>query len=307
MPSSELLFGRVLVTGAGGQLGQYLVPALREAGAHVTAAGHREAPGIDHAADLTRPGAAGRLIAEAKPDLVIHGAAWTDVDGAERDPAGARAVNVDAARFLARACRHSGARLIAVSTDFVFSGSGGAPYREDAHADPVSVYGRTKREGELAVLEADSSFAVARTAWLYGGSGKHFPRTVLNVLTTRGSMEVVEDEAGSPTFAGDLADALVALAATDGSGVFHLVNAGRATRFELARAVARHAGLPVEQVIPTTSEAFLAKYPLPAARPAESELQNTRAAALGITLRPWQEAVASHVPCLARELGIGGQ
>lgn len=303
-PPGTLGGARVLFTGAGGQLGAYLPAALRAAGAQPVSAGHREGPGIDLAADLTRDGAAERLIEDARPDLVIHGAAWTDVDGAERDPGGARAMNVDAARWMAEACRARGVRLVAVSTDFVFSGQGGSPYPEDAAPDPISVYGRTKRDGELAVLAADPGFAVARTAWLYGGPAKHFPRTVLNVLAARGSIEVVDDEVGSPTFAGDLADALVALAAAGGAGIFHLANAGRASRFELAQAVAWHAGFPVEWVQPISTEGFLAKFPLPAARPADSELRNIRAADLGIVLRPWRAAIADYVPRLARELGI---
>ncbi|MFM9106590.1 MAG: dTDP-4-dehydrorhamnose reductase [Chloroflexota bacterium] len=305
MEGSRTLAGRrVLFTGAGGQLGGYLPAALRALGAEPIAAGHREGPGVDIAADLTLPGAAPALIARTRPDAVIHAAAWTDVDGAERDPGGARAMNADAAGTLAAACREAGVHLVAVSTDFVFSGRGGAPYAEDAPADPVSVYGQTKREGELAVLAADPGFAVARTAWLYGGHGKHFPRTVLAVLAARGAIEVVDDEAGSPTFAGDLAGALGALVAARGAGVFHLVNAGRATRFGLAREVARLAGFPPGLVTPTSTAEFLRKYPLPAARPADSELRNLRAAALGIVLRPWEQAAADYVPRLARDLGL---
>ncbi|CAA9578777.1 MAG: dTDP-4-dehydrorhamnose reductase, partial [uncultured Thermomicrobiales bacterium] len=198
-----------------------------------------------------------------------------------------------------------GAHLVAVSTDFVFSGAGGAPYAEDAPTDPVSAYGRTKRAGEEAVLAADPSFAVARTAWLYGGPGRHFPRTVLTALRSRGAMEAVADEAGSPTFAGDLAAALVALAATGAGGVFHLANAGRATRYELARAVAVLAGLDPETVRPTTAAAFLEKHPLPAKRPADSELRNVRAAALGVALRPWREALTEYVPRLVAEVDGG--
>ncbi len=302
--NASLAGRRVLFTGAAGLLGAYLPDALRALGATPISAGHREHAGVDFAADLTRDGAARHLIEQGTPDIVIHGAAWTDVDGAERDPGGAQAMNVDASRMLAEACRDAGVRLVAVSTDFVFSGKGGAPYAEDAPTDPVSVYGSTKRDGELAVLAADPGFAVARTAWLYGGHGKHFPRTVLNVLAARGSIEVVDDETGSPTFAGDLASALAALAASDGAGIFHLANAGRASRFELAQAVAWHAGYPVERVHPISTEEFLARFPLPAKRPGDSELRNLRAASLGIELRSWQHAVADYVPRLAREMGV---
>jgi dTDP-4-dehydrorhamnose reductase len=152
------------------------------------------------------------------------------------------------------------------------------------------------------VLEASSGFAVARTAWLYGGAGKHFPRTALTVLRDRGGMEVVDDEFGSPTYASDLADALIQLATQRGEGIFHLVNDGRASRFTLARETARIAGLDPAQVRPISTEAFLERFPLPARRPADSTLRNQRAAAMGITLRDWREALREYVPVLAAEL-----
>ncbi len=305
MPSS-LAGQTVLVTGAGGQLGGYLRPALEASGAAVVGLGRRPGPRVDVVADLTNREAVDELVATVAPDLIVHAAAWTDVDGAERDEPGARAANVDAARHVAEAAYAGGAHLVAVSTDFVFSGNGGAPYAEDAPTDPVSAYGRTKRDGEAAVLAVSPAFAVARTAWLYGGPGKHFPRTVLAVLRDRGGMEVVADEAGSPTFAGDLAEGLVALAATGEGGVFHLANQGRATRWELAREVARLAGVDPEAVQPTTTAAFLEKYPLPAKRPADSELWNLRAASLGVSMRPWDEALASYMPRLVEELSRTG-
>ena len=184
----------------------------------------------------------------------------------------------------------------------VFPGDGGAPYTEDALPAPISAYGRSKLIAEHAVLAADPTFAVARTAWLYGGAGKHFPRTVLSVLRDRGGMEVVDDEFGSPTFAGDLAEALAALASRRGKGIFHMVNDGRASRFMLARETARIAGFDPEQVRPVSTKSFLERYPLPARRPADSTLENLRAAALGITLRDWREALREYVPVLAAEL-----
>jgi len=184
----------------------------------------------------------------------------------------------------------------------VFPGNSGAPYAEAAVTAPISAYGRSKLIAEHAVLEADAGFAVARTAWLYGGAGKHFPRTVLTVLRDRGEMNVVDDEVGSPTYAGDLAEALVQVAARRGEGIFHLVNEGRASRYTLARETAAVAGIDPEQVKPISTEAFLERFPLPARRPADSTLRNLRAAALGITLRDWREAVKEYVPVLAGEL-----
>src|SRR5579884_4270672 len=300
----DLTGQRVLVTGAAGQLGGYLRPALLAAGADVIGLDSRAGAGADRVVDITEADATREAIVAARPHAVIHGAAYTDVDGCERDPALATAVNATGTANVAAAARAAGAYLVAVGTDFVFPGDGGAPYAEDAPPAPVSVYGASKLAGERAVLAADPTFAVARTAWLYGGAGKHFPRTVLTVLRDRGGMEVVDDEAGSPTFAGDLAAALVQLVAARDAGVFHLVNEGRASRYELARSVAAAAGLDPDLVAPTTTAAFLAKYPLPEKRPPDSTLANTRAAALGIRLRPWRDAVAAYVPHLAGELGL---
>jgi dTDP-4-dehydrorhamnose reductase len=292
----------VVVTGAGGQLGGMLVPAARQSGATVIAFGSRFGVGIDVAVDLAERQAAGQALLAVEPDIVIHAAACTDVDGIEREPERGERSNAQATRNVVDAAKDARAYLIAVSTDMVFPGDGGAPYAEEAATAPISAYGRSKLIAEHAVLEADAGFAVARTAWLYGGAGKHFPRTVLTVLRDRGEMNVVDDEFGSPTYAGDLAEALVQVAARRGEGIFHLVNEGRASRYTLARETATVAGIDPEQVKPITTEAFLERFPLPARRPADSTLRNLRAAALGVTLRDWREAVKEYVPVLAGEL-----
>ena len=298
---------RVVITGAAGQLGRFLVPAARRAGATVIAFGSRSGDGIDVVIDLAEREAVTQALQDVEPDVVIHAAACTDVDGIEREPWRGERSNGRATRNVADAAKAAGAYVIAVSTDMVFHGDGGAPYDEAAPTAPVSEYGRSKLMAEHAVLDASSRFAVARTAWLYGGAGKHFPRTVLTVLRDQGRMEVVDDEFGSPTFAGDLADALVQLAVRRGEGIFHLVNAGRASRFTLAREAARLAGLNPEHVAPVSTETFLTRFPLPARRPADSTLRNLRATALGIELRDWREAMAEYVPVLSRELMSGSE
>jgi dTDP-4-dehydrorhamnose reductase len=292
----------VLVTGAGGQLGRYLVPELGRHGAAVVSFGSRPGPGIDIAFDLADDAATRRAIEAAHPDIIIHTAACTDVDGIERDPSRGERSNAQATRNVAQAARDTGAYLLAVSTDMVFPGDGAAPYAEGAATNPISAYGRSKLEAEHAVLETDAKNAVARTAWLYGGAGKHFPRTVLTVLRDRGHIDVVDDEFGSPTFAGDHAKALARIAAARGSGIYHLVNAGRASRYELARKAASDAGFDPDLVRPVTTEQFLTRYPLPARRPADSTLSNVRAAALGIRLRDWDAALDEYVPTLAAEI-----
>ena len=302
--SSDLGGQRVLVTGAAGQLGHFLRALLPAAGATVITSGRRSAPGIDHAVDLVDAASVTALLESTRPDVVLHAAACTDVDGIEREPERGLLGNATATRNLSRAAASQGAYVLAVSTDMVFPGDGGAPYAEDAPTRPISAYGRSKLQAEEDVLSASPTFGVGRTAWLYGGGGKHFPRTVLTVLRDRGGMEVVDDEIGSPTFAGDLAAALIQAAAIRASGILHLANNGGVSRFGLAQEAARLAGLSPELVQPISTADFLARYPLSAARPADSRLANTRALELGITLRPWSLALADYVPHLAAELGL---
>jgi dTDP-4-dehydrorhamnose reductase len=304
---------RVVVTGAAGQLGRFLIPVLQQSEATIIAFGSRPDAGIDVAIDLAERDDTMQALRAARPDIVIHAAACTDVDGVEREPDRGERSNARATQNVAEATKKSGGYLIAVSTDMVFPGDGGAPYAEDASPAPISAYGWSKLLAERAVVEADSRFAVARTAWLYGGAGKHFPRTVLTLLRDRGAIEVVDDEFGSPTYAGDLAAALVQLAIRRGEGVVHLVNEGRASRFALARETAAIAGFDPAQVRPISTAEFLERYPLPARRPADSTLCNVRAAASGMRLRDWRAALSEYVPLLAAELlseseraGIGG-
>jgi dTDP-4-dehydrorhamnose reductase len=300
-PGTSVRGQRIAITGAGGQLGRYLVQAIADAGAQPIGLGHHEGPGVDHVVDITDRDATARAIAAARPDVVIHGAAMTDVDGCETDPERADRINHLGTRHVAEAAAAAGAHLVAVSTDFVFAGDD-PPYGEDDPTNPISVYGSSKRDGELAVLEVSDRFAIARTAWVYGGAGKHFPRSILNLLAARPTIDVVNDELGNPTFAGDLAVALVQLAGLRAAGIHHLTNEGVASRFELARAVASLAGEDPERVRPTTAAEFLKSYPLPAKRPANSALANTRAAASAVRLRPWQDALADYIPRLATEL-----
>lgn len=295
--------GPIVITGAGGQLGTYLRQQLAEEDARFVGIGSRPGEGVDLIVDIADVDAVDRAFDEVKPSVVIHGAAYTDVDGCERDPERADAVNHRGARAIAGAAKRTGAYVLAVGTDFVFSGRRGAPYSERSDPDPISVYGSSKLAGEQAVLETDPSFAVARTAWVYGGAGKHFPRTVLGVVTSRGEMSVVDDETSCPTFAGDLAEGLIALAAQRPSGIFHLVNEGAISRYEFARAIMIAAVKDADLIAPISTEAFLAAYPLPAKRPANSALENHRAAQLGVRLPDWRSSLQTYVPRLVKEMG----
>jgi dTDP-4-dehydrorhamnose reductase len=268
---------RWLVTGAGGMLGRDLVEVLSPV---------VELTALDRSTlDVTDASAVADAV--SGHHVVVNAAAWTDVDGAETAEAAATAVNGDAVAHLARACSASGAILLHVSTDYVFSG-GTSPYLEDAPTAPLNAYGRGKLAGERSVLAlAPSHGYVVRTAWLYGQYGRNFVSTVLGLASSRPTIDVVTDQVGQPTWTLALARRLLDLgaAAIDGladPGVYHATASGRTSWYGLARAVFEEAGLDPDRIRPTTSAAF----PRPAPRAAFSVLQDTRFAALGLPPLP---------------------
>ncbi len=278
--------GRFVITGAGGQLGSLLAAVAARDGRDVRAFTSAQW-------DITDPAAAERIIAPG--DVVVNCAAYTNVDGAESDRATAHAVNAAGPGYIARACERVGARLIHISTDYVFSGDFGGspprPYEPGDQTDPLSVYGRTKLAGEQAVLAALSQATVVRTAWLYtGGDGKDFVAVMRRLAAGDRTVEVVDDQTGSPTYVGDLVGAL--LQVVDGrvqAPVVHAANAGAVNRFEQARAVFAGVGADPERVRPVSS----ADNPRPAARPAYSALSSRVSEQAGLTpLRPWRDALA---------------
>lgn len=291
---------KVLVTGAGGQVGTELLPRIVAKGWSPIAAGHRPGDRIDVVVDISNSEAVNELVGRLVPDVVIHAAAMTDVEACEKLPELAHLINHSGARNVAQAARRVGAWMVSISTDFVFSGLE-PPYLESSLTQPLSVYGASKLGGEHSVLESDSSNAVVRTAWVYGGQGKHFPRTIMDLLHRNETIDVVNDERGSPTYAADLAEALVDLAALRPSGIFHLVNNGTASRYDMAVRVAMSAGFDHVRIHPTSTERFLQNYPLLAQRPKDSTLVNTRASSLGVSLRSWEAALSSYMPILLEE------
>ncbi|MEU9481596.1 dTDP-4-dehydrorhamnose reductase [Streptomyces sp. NPDC048191] len=284
---------RWLVTGAGGMLGHDTVHELRARGEDVT--------GLTRAAlDITEPASVRRAVAGYRPDVVVNCAAYTAVDAAETDEDRALLVNGEGPRLLARACAAHGARLIHVSTDYVFTGEArDVPHAEDEEPDPRTAYGRTKLAGERAVLaELPGASVVLRTAWLYGVHGGNFVRTMLRLEADRDTVDVVDDQRGQPTWSADVAARIADLGAVDALGVFHATSSGEASWYELAREVFRLAGADPDRVRRTDSRAFVR----PAPRPAYSVLGHQRWRAAGLApLRDWRSALHEALPRIRKE------
>lgn len=276
----------LLVTGAKGQLGRDVVEQARDLGHRVTAVGSAE---LD-ISEAKAVDAAVAAMAGGTRAVVINCAAHTAVDAAEAEPEAAAAVNTAGPAHLAAACVRHGVHLVHVSTDYVLAGDAAAPYEPGDATGPRSVYGRTKLEGERAVLAALPSAHVVRTAWVYGAHGTNFVSTMLRLERERDTVRVVDDQQGSPTWTGDLATGLLELAARDDvdGGVLHATNSGATTWYGLARAVFTAAGADPARVQPCRTEEF----PRPAPRPAYSVLSNAAWIAAGLTpLRPWRVAL----------------
>ena len=277
---------RILITGGKGQLGRALQSAL--AGDEVLAPGHDKL-------DVTDAPAVREAMATFRPEVVVHAAAWTDTAGCERDPARAMAVNGEAAGTVARACAEAGAAILYVSSNEVFDGEKGAAYEEDDEPNPVNQYGRSKLEGERLVSGATKRQWIVRTSWLYGAGRVSFPEKVLDAARERGALKLVTDETASPTWTVDLAEACSALVRGAPFGAYHLANNGGCSRKQWGEEVLRLAGLDEVRVEPTTQAEFGAPYQ----KPVLSTLANVRAARLGITLRPWPEALRDHMSATA--------
>ncbi len=282
MPDPDV---RWLVTGARGQLGTDLVAVLADAGvpAELLALG-------SHQLDITSSAAVQAVFADFRPQLVINAAAYTAVDQAETEEDRAYAVNAAGPALLAAAAARTGARLVQVSTDYVFAGDADQPYPEQAETAPRSAYGRTKLAGELAVRElAPEHGYVVRTAWVYGATGSNFVKTMARLERDRDTLEVVDDQRGSPTWSADLARGLVQLAGSDAApGIYHCTGAGQTSWFGLARAVFEELGADPDRVRPTTTD----KFPRPAPRPAYSVLSDAAWRAAGLSPLPhWRAAL----------------
>jgi dTDP-4-dehydrorhamnose reductase len=277
---------RILIIGSRGQLGRALAAQYTSQPDHQITCWNRPTY------DLADPALA-EQVAALRPEVVINCAAWTDVDGAEANPDGAYAANALGPKHLAEGCRRCGALLMHVSTNEVFAGEPGCFYREYDEPRPGSVYARSKLAGERAVSLGCDRWIIARVAWLFGPGGVNFPSKILAAADRHGKLRVVDDEIGNPTYAPDAAAALVRLVELERPGIYHLVNEGQASRFALAQAVLQASGRGAVPVTPIPHT----EWPRPAMPPLHAVLVNQAAAALGVVLRPWQEAVQAYVEC----------
>jgi dTDP-4-dehydrorhamnose reductase len=272
---------RVTIIGAAGLLGNYL---LREWTGD-------EVCGVDlPEVDIREPELLDRLLERTRPDWIVLTAAYTDVDGCESHPDLAFATNSTGAINVAEAARHQGSRLLFLSTDYVFDGTKSTPYETDDPPNARSVYGKSKAKAEIGIAQALPNCCIVRTSWLFGVGGKCFPDTILKIAATRPQLDVVNDQRGSPTYARDLARALIQLCRQDAQGIVHVTNRGDCTWFEFASEIVRLAGAKT-RVQATTSE----KFPRPAERPHYSVLSTARLARFRISMPTWQEATKDYL------------
>jgi dTDP-4-dehydrorhamnose reductase len=262
-------------------LGQDLVHAARAAGHDPVALSRTQL-------DVTDAATVAAVVSEARPDAIVNCAAWTDVDGAESERAAAEAVNGAGAGHVAVAAADTGATLVHVSTDYVFDGRAREPYGESAPTGPLSAYGATKLEGELAVERAGGEHTIARSSWLFGAGGPNFVETMLRLGAERDAVAVVTDQVGCPTFTGHLAEALVALSGAGPRGLVHVAGAGSCSWHDFAVEIFAQAGVDC-RVDPATT----AEMRRPAPRPAYSVLASERADAP--RLPDWREGLAAYL------------
>lgn len=281
-----------LIAGRGGMLGTALQRVLGERGVPF------EAPSEDRF-DITNEHQVRQVVSAfgervGSEGVLVNAAAYTNVERAEDEPELAYRVNEHGAALLARAAREAGIAFVHVSTDFVFDGRKDGAYTEADDTNPLSVYGATKLAGERAVTNAYPDALLVRTAWVFGEAGVNFPTKILELAGRMPELSVVTDEIGSPTYTIDLATGIVGLIEAGATGLFHLAGSGVCSRYELAAEVLRLAGMDVP-LKPVTSDAF----PTRAARPANSVLDCSKAAALGVTMPEWRDALARFIAAAA--------
>jgi len=290
---------KILLIGRRGQLARELLRAEWPAGTEMVALGR-------DAIDLSHADGAARALDEAAPDLLINAAAYTEVDNAETDSDAAFALNRDAPRYLAAAAARCGARMIHISTDYVFGGSLGRPWREDDAPDPLNLYGRSKLAGEEAVRSVLARHLILRSSWIFAAHGRNFVRSMLRLGAERPELKIVGDQTGCPTAAADLARAVVALACAEStSGTYHYSGAGPVSWFEFAEAIFELAG-DLVKTPPRLRRIAGAEFGAAAARPAYSVLDCGKIARdSGIVAAPWRRGLVDVLAEIRAEGGVG--
>jgi dTDP-4-dehydrorhamnose reductase len=272
---------RVTIFGASGLLGKELMRHWHED--ELVGLGSKDA-------DIRDADRVSETLEKSRPDWIVLSAAYTNVDDCESHPELAFAVNRDGPVNVARAAKRIGAKLLFLSSDYVFDGKKTSPYEAEDRRNPQSVYGRSKAEAEVQLLEMLPEVCIARTSWLFGTGGKCFPDTILKLASSRPVLDVVNDQRGDPTYAVDLAKATIELCRKDARGIVHVTNAGDCSWFEFAREIVEGAGLATE-VRPVSSEQMAR----PAPRPAYSVLSAKSLQSYGISMPTWQDALRRYL------------
>ncbi len=272
---------RITIFGATGLLGKQLVKKWNAD--EVVGLGSKDA-------DIRDPQQAWNAVYRTHPDWIVLAAAYTDVDGCESNRELAFDVNCHGAMNVARVAKKHGARMLFLSSDYVFDGTGNTPYEVDHQRAPRSVYGQSKAEAEIRLSEIMPDACIVRTSWLFGEGGRCFPDTVLKLATSRSEIDVVDDQRGSPTYAADLAHAIAQLCSRDASGIVHATNRGDCSWFEFAREIVSRAGLTTI-IKPTTSDKFVR----PAERPKYSVLSSSSLEKYAITMPGWEDALKRYL------------
>src|SRR6202795_179506 len=272
---------RILIIGSNGLLGRDLIEDWR---------GDDLIPASSRDADIREVRQVRQLVAREHPDWIILTAAYTDVDGSERDPDRAFAINRDGARNVSLVARELGAKLCYLSTDYVFDGASDHPYEPDDPVHPLNIYGTSKAAGEKAVQEQAGDWLIARTSWLFGATRTTFPEQILLAADSQPELKVVADQIGSPTYTRDLATAIRELVRADARGILNVTNSGSCSRIQFAKETLRRAGGSTQVSQTTSTEAGR-----PARRPAYSVLSPKALGRYGITMRSWQDALEAYL------------
>jgi dTDP-4-dehydrorhamnose reductase len=274
----------VLITGSNGQLGKELVELFSKVDFNVYGYNREQM-------DVTNQEKVQEIIHKIKPDIVLHSAAHTKVDLAESEPDHAYDINAYGTRNVAVASEQVGAKLVYVSTDYVFDGTGTEPYNEFSPTSPLGIYGKSKLAGERFVRDLHSKFFIVRTSWVYGKYGDNFVKTMLKLGEEREELSVVSDQIGCPTYTRDLANCMLELVQSERYGVYHVSNSGKCSWYEFAKAIFEEAGINVKVNACSTSE-----FPRPAARPANSVFDHMSLRIEGFKeMRPWKEGLAAFI------------